>query len=205
MKTIFEEIPASSQSLARRRIILGFGINDANYLTQPTVNGKKEICPYYTKWRGMISRCYSKVCLKNQPSYIGCSVCDEWRSFSAFKSWMEQQDWKGNHLDKDILQQGNKIYSPETCLFVSCEINLLLLDRGCHRGDYPQGVVMHKKTGRFQAQCRVNGKNKYLGLFNKPEDAGDRYKKEKYKEINRVAMAVTGSLRDALLAYIITE
>jgi hypothetical protein len=205
MQYQFKETPASSQSLSRRKLILGVGVNDANYLTQTNINGKKTICPYYSKWRGMLSRCYSEIELKKYPSYIGCTVCDEWKLFSNFKEWMKSKDWQGNHLDKDILQQGNKVYSAETCVFVSCEVNLLLIDRGGDRGEWPQGVVYHKQKGKFQAQCRVNGKNKYLGLFNTPESAHDEYKRVKYKEISRVAMKLEGRLRDALLAYIIAK
>jgi len=39
---------------------------------------------------------------------------------------MERQDWEGKHLDKDILIPGNKIYSPDRCIFVSSLINLLI-------------------------------------------------------------------------------
>lgn len=40
------------------------------------------------------------------------------------------------------------------------------------------GVTFHKQTKKWQAQIKINGKSKYLGLFNKEEDAHLRYKKE---------------------------
>ena len=42
------------------------------------------------------------------------------------------------------------------------------------------GVRLHKH-GRFQARITLNGKVKYLGYFDTPEDAHDAYLKEKRK------------------------
>ena len=40
---------------------------------------------------------------------------------------MEQQDYIGKVLDKDLKVTGNKIYSPETCLFISPKVNGYLI------------------------------------------------------------------------------
>lgn len=37
------------------------------------------------------------------------------------------------------------------------------------------GVTFHKPTGKFQSQIRKNGKNKYLGRFDNPEEAHKAY------------------------------
>lgn len=58
-------------------IVYGVGINDADYVTQPTVNGGRGSCLFYQTWRSMIERCYSLKRLKKFPSYLGCSVCEE--------------------------------------------------------------------------------------------------------------------------------
>jgi len=79
----------------------------------------------YTAWRNMMQRCYRVGFLKTRPSYIGCTVCDEWQDFSVFASWFSDNYIEGCHLDKDIKITGNKIYSPETCLFVSKAENTL--------------------------------------------------------------------------------
>ena len=91
---MFTEIPANNLSLSMRKPIYGVGINDANYTVQPTINGKIVICPFYTKWTGMLKRCYSPQYQEKHPTYVECTVTSEWLFFSVFKSWMANQDWK---------------------------------------------------------------------------------------------------------------
>ena len=122
----FIEIPASEKSLSNRRLVFGKGSNDATYMTQTTFNGRSSICPYYSRWRDLLKRCYSDKFQNKNTSYIGCSIASEWIKFSNFKSWMEKQDWEGKELDKDLLVQGNKVYGPSTCIFVPREINLIV-------------------------------------------------------------------------------
>jgi len=88
------------------RLVCGVGINDADYPTRryKTVNGKSKLvwtCPFWRKWKDMISRCYSERELEKYPTYKGCSVCEDWLYFSRFKAWMEKQAWEGLVLDKD--------------------------------------------------------------------------------------------------------
>ncbi len=100
---------------------------------------------------------------------------------------MEGQDWLGKDLDKDIVKTGNKIYSPETCIFVSHEINSLLTNCSAARGKWPQGVYLNKMANKFQVNCRVNGKIKYLGIFLTPEEASEAYKQFKSNLIRSIA------------------
>lgn len=83
------------------------------------VNGKttKE----YMFWHGMHRRCYDPKYHEIYPSYIDCEVREEWQNFQVFCDWYdknkptEQGRWE---LDKDILVEGNRIYSPDACVFV---------------------------------------------------------------------------------------
>jgi len=159
------------------RKVSGVGINDANYIVQMkeelgSVGGKRKrgvvwICPFYQRWSNLIRRCYSEKEQKRGPSYIGCTVCEEWKHFSNFKAWMETQDWEGNELDKDILVRGNKVYSPETCVFVSSTVNTFLLDCSVRRGEHPIGVYWDRDNEKFKAQCSnpFTRKNENLGRF----------------------------------------
>ena len=173
------------------KLVYGVGINDLGYRTQVmeevTKNGGKKVrktvfrCKYYAAWIGMLTRCYSKKFLESNPSYIGTSVCSEWLSATAFKKWMEQQDWHGKCLDKDIIVPGSKLYSHETCAFVLKATNLFVTARDACRGDYPVGVYLYKPTGKYHARCGnpFTGKQEHLGLFSTPEEAHEAWRKRK--------------------------
>ena len=183
-------------------LIYGIGVNDSNYVTKPTTAGGLRVpCPFYVKWLDMLTRCYSVKLHKRNPSYIGCTVCDDWLVFSKFKLWMETQDWKNKELDKDLLIQDNKIYSPRTCLLISKEINLLLTDRKVVQGPFKKGVGMHKQSGKVRAQCSVNGKQIHIGLYDTEDEAYAAYKEFKSKLIQDVAMTQKEPVKSALLRY----
>lgn len=102
--------------------VFGFGIND--YDGPVCVNYER--IRSYEVWNDMIKRCYRKYRLTKFPTYIGCSVCEEWRSFSTFKKWFDENYIEGNMLDKDLLSGATKIYSPQTCCFLPPRINIFL-------------------------------------------------------------------------------
>lgn len=152
--------------------VFGVGINDAGYQVSRYEDGKRVwACPFYVKWKDMLKRCYRDSYKETNPTYTECSVCNDWIYFTKFKSWMEQQDWEGKQLDKDLLVTGNKVYSPETCVFIDNKVNTFLIERNASRGAWPIGVSASGK--RFSAYCRVLGKkgNEYLGKFDTPEEA----------------------------------
>jgi len=179
----FIEIPANNNSLAKRKLVCGVGINDADYRIKVGNNQ----CPFYTKWMNMLKRCYDQNYLERCPTYKDCTVSENWLIFSNFKEWMSSQDWEGNCLDKDVLVPGNKIYRPDYCIFVSTHVNSLLTDHRSARGNYPQGVYYFKKTGKFQAYCRINGIKKHLGYFTTSGEAASAYNGAKSEEILRIA------------------
>lgn len=159
------------------KLICGVGTNDAGYSTKKMqnlgiVNGKRKqklawFCPYYSRWKNMLQRCYSEDYHQKHPTYIGCTVCEEWLLFSNFKAWMETQDWEGKDLDKDILFPGNKVYAPSNCAFVSQIVNHFCCESYAIRGLYPIGVCRYKASGKYQARVMnpFLKKMEYLGLF----------------------------------------
>lgn len=171
----------------------------------PTANKKM-----YSIWHGMLKRCYDENRRHRDSSYINCTVCDEWLNFQNFASWYEENyyeiDEKTMCLDKDILLKNNKIYSPDTCIFVPNEINVLFTKRQKNRGEYPIGVSVHKKhKNEYQSRCRINGKIKHLGIFNTPEEAFHAYKIFKESYIKQIAdeykELIPEILYDALYNY----
>lgn len=194
---MFIKKPASKMSLAKRKTVHGVGINDSWYMTHYKENDKLFICALYTKWVSMLNRCYSETYKKDKPSYKDCSVCVEWLTFSNFNAWMIKQDWQDKELDKDIIFTGNKVYSPETCLFVSHEVNNLLTNTKISKGELPTGV--RKISNKYKSQLSGNGKQEYLGLFKTPEEASEVYKKAKSKHVLEVANEQSEPLKGYLI------
>lgn len=175
----FIELQANKRSMSTRKLIYGIGVNDADYITDLKIDGYRSKCPYYITWSHMLSRCYSNNYHKKQPTYKNCTVTKEWLIFSNFKGWMKLQKWKGNQLDKDIINPGNKIYSPANCCFINKKLNTLMCDNKANRGKHPIGVSWHKAANKFSVKCSVNGKPKGLGYFNNSKDAAEIYNKFK--------------------------
>jgi hypothetical protein len=155
MTNQFIEIPASKRSLALRKPIYGIGTNDADYMVDPRIDGKRGRCPIYRVWKSMLERCYSEKRQAKCPTYIGCTVCKEWLTFSNFRRWMVNQDWQGKQLDKDILVKGNKIYSAETCCFVTQAVNMIESRAKHYKFISPVGENVD--VYNLSEFCRTNG------------------------------------------------
>ena len=145
----------------------------------------------YKRWYDMHYRCYSKKLHERYPTYIGCSVCEEWHDFNNFLEWYKVNYYEVEingkkskmDLDKDILSKGNKVYCPEFCTFVPHEINTMFINGTRNRGEYPLGVWLDCKNNKF----RANIGSKKLGTFNTVKQAFAAYKKEKEKQIKELA------------------
>lgn len=152
-----------------KSLVYGVGINDADYSVNKTdkITGKVTRCPFYSTWANMLKRCYNSKYQETRQKYKDCFVCEDWIRFSNFKAWMEQQPWKGKHLDKDLLVRGNLVYSPETCIFISPKVNSFLLESDSSRGKHPIGVSWNKNAELFMAYCRnvFSNKREFLGYF----------------------------------------
>ena len=173
-----------------RKLVYGVGVNDADYAVVEfetiVVNGKRKqkliwFCPFYRAWASMLKRCYSIELQERQPTYKGCSITEEWKTFSNFRAWMMTQDWEDKHLDKDLLFEGNKVYSPETCVFVTPVVNSFTTDSKASRGDCLIGVCWNKERGKFQSNCSntFTKKLEYLGLFTSELEAHEAWLKRK--------------------------
>lgn len=106
----------------------------------------------------------------------GVTVCQEWHNFENYLTWYNKYHVEGWEVDKDI--KGSLEYSPQFCLFVPPEINMLLSNLR-RKDNVAKGVYFEKESGKFKAQLSIveNGKKKRLNLgrFNNVQDAYDRY------------------------------
>lgn len=185
------------------KLVYGIGVND---LTHPTKVNYVQLGSYKC-WTGMIRRCYDLKFQTKHPSYIGCEVCSEWKLFSNFAKFYDLH-WKpGLCLDKDILKQGNKIYSPELCRFIPNAINVLLTDNKSRRGNYPLGVSYIPKSNKYRVKLSRYGNNCHIGIFDSVTEAHNAWKTEKTKHIIQIANEyysnnlISSEIRDALLSY----
>jgi len=173
-----------------RKLVYGVGINDADYAVTKwktvEVNGKRKktlawFCPFHRTWRGMLERCYSDKYQDRKPTYKGCSVIEGWKTFSNFRAWMVNQDWEDKQLDKDLLFEGNKVYSENTCVFVTRGVNNFITDRGNDRGEWLIGVNWHNGANKFISQCcnPLTKKQEHLGSFDCEQEAHNEWLRRK--------------------------
>ena len=100
-----------------------------------TTDGKGNGIKEYTTWVDMLGRCYDPKVQEKCPSYIGCTVCERWHCYANFlediahldnyNEWVNSRGTYKWELDKDFKQKGikNKVYSPDTCMFVTVNDN----------------------------------------------------------------------------------
>ena len=163
-------------------LVAGVGYNDGKY---PASNTKE-----HSLWRSMLSRCYNERNLKLKPAYRGCSVSENFKNYTYFYEWCNNQIGFGEdgwNLDKDLLIKWNKVYSEDNCVFVPMEINNVIVKADSLRGDLPIGVVFDKSRNKFQARMWANNKPKFLGRYETPEEAFKVYKLNKEKHIKKIA------------------
>lgn len=99
----------------------------------------------YMAWINMLKRCHCPNWLSLRPTYIGCTVCDEWHNFQVFDRWYnDNRPPNGKFdIDKDIKINGNKIYSPSTCIFVSRQENARFATQGEFSFISPDGELVN--------------------------------------------------------------
>lgn len=140
----------------------------------------------YTTWKDMLRRCYYEKDRDLNLAYHDCTICDEWLNFQTFADWYENNYYEIGegrmHIDKDILVKDNKVYSPQTCIFVPQRINMIFMKKNRNvDADLPTGI--RRYAGRFQALYNA----KHLGTFDNLDDALYYYNIEKQLHINEIA------------------
>ena len=140
----------------------------------------------YIVWKNMLTRCYDKKYQSIHPSYMNCYVSKEWHNFQTFAKWFDKHYTVGYALDKDLLVHGNKVYSPETCVFIPQKINNFLTNKHRSNTSGYTGVSWNKRHKKWVAQISSKGKYKHLGYFDDPKEAAEAYKKARKIEANKL-------------------
>lgn len=157
------------QGLLRRKLKYGVGLNDSDYITQPSIGDARVRCPAYSAWCEVIKRGYCSKYKAKYPTYEGVIVCDDWLVFSNFREWFIQNHVDGYELDKDFIGNG-KLYSPENCIYMPNWLNSFLTNCN-NKGVCLTGV--HKVRNKYRAECQnqVTGIREHLGYFHYEEEA----------------------------------
>lgn len=187
-------------------------LGEGNYKVRE--NGK--LTRVFSTWNNMLRRCYSEKYHEKQPTYKECTASEEFHNFQNFGDWDSENFYTVDNermcLDKDILVKHNKIYSPETCIYVPQTINNLFIKRNNKRGDLVIGTHYYK-NGKYVAQCHIinpktgKSKQKTLGYYDTEIEAFKVYKYHKEKNIKMVAdyfkSQIPQNLHDGLYNYIV--
>lgn len=163
----------------RNSLVGGVGINDAPFVVAPTIANTKLKHPAYQAWQDILKRCYNGTYKENKPTYKDVTCCTEWLTFTTFSIWFKDNYKHGYYLDKDLLVKGNKIYSPNTCVFVSVDVNNFILVNQNNLRSLPLGVDLYSNS-RFRA--RISSKGIILGVFDTPEEAHKEWQKAKLEQ-----------------------
>ena len=163
--------------------VYGIGVVGNKYSSRVNSVQTKE----YVLWHNMLHRCYSDNSKKKRPTYEGCKVSENFKSYEYFYEWCHNQigfgnDGNGNpfQLDKDLLIKGNKVYSESTCVFIPAEVNTLLVKSDKIRGKHHIGVYWRNTNKAFKATVSKNkGNPEYLGYFATEIEAFNAYKQAK--------------------------
>ena len=167
--------------------VFGIGFMGIGEFKSKDENGKETKC--YKTWKSMMERCYYHKYKEKHQTYENCTVCHEWHNFQVYAKYHNENYYEvGDEkmtLDKDILHKGNKVYSPNTCVFVPSSINTLFIKCDKVRGDLPIGVS--KNGTKFRVRLSKDNERICLGTYDTVEQAFLAYKIAKEQYIKEVA------------------
>jgi len=146
-----------------------------------TKRGNKTVKEYRI-WFDIIRRCYSCEDKSTFVAYKNCVVSDEWKNYSNFYKWYKENLYECSdelEVDKDILSEGKKIYSKETCILIPKKIN-----RFCQTSNCLDYYITCNKM--WSTWIHYKTKHVHIGTFESFEDAKKeflKYKNKIYQEL----------------------
>ena len=158
-------------------------------------------------WRHLIERTHGDV-----PDRYEDAILDEsWYNLQNFLEWAVEQIGNSNKesngrywcIDKDILVEGNKRYSKDTCIFVPNEVNVFFCRKeigntGYLGVNYIKPATKGAKEG-YIARCHFGGERKYLGYYDTPNLAYQAYRTAKVKAAKELADKWEGRVDDRVI------
>lgn len=115
------------------------------------------------KWYSLLARLHD-----DEHYNKNVTITEEWMEFSNFYNWViDQTGWECYSLDKDIKQFRcrNKIYSPDTCIFVPQAINTMVNTKEMN-SCLPTGIsYRNDQRTRVEATVSITTKDKKSKTF----------------------------------------
>lgn len=109
----------------------------------------------------------------------GCedvTVDSRWHSFHDFQLWFDKNAVPGYDLDKDFLVEGNRVYGPDTCVFIPRWLNSAI------KRSNPGALFHGVKKSKLKFMAFVGAKT-YLGMFETELDAHQAWQRAKVEAL----------------------
>lgn len=134
--------------------------------------------PEYKAWIDAKRRCYKKTARRYRDwGGRGIRMCEEWlHDFNAFYNYIGPRPSSEHSLDRI---DNNKNYEPGNVRWATYEEQSRNQRMKYNRTGFT-GVSI-STNGRYIAQINWDGKQRYLGLFDTPEEAHQRFLDEREK------------------------
>lgn len=154
----------------------------------------------YKVWSSMLQRCYDVKYQEIYPTYKDCTVCEDWLCYANFKVWYDNNIYEIEdeviHLDKDILVENNKIYSPSTCIFTPRYINELFRNKPTR--SLPKGVCYNKNWNKYIVYKYIYNKKYFIGGYDTIEEALSVWNKVRKEVMAQIASDYKGKIPNKL-------
>jgi len=154
----------------------------------------------FSVWNDMVRR-VTDTGRRKSKAYAFASICEDWYEFEKFSAWYvgythRKEGWV---LDKDLLGNGSKIYSPETCCFIPHELNQMMVSCRVDSKGMP-GVFPVR--GKFCARVRARNVQHHIGTYETPDQAYSAYLDAKSSFLVAEAEKHQGDLPPAVMTAI---
>ena len=168
--------------------VVGYGYLGVGHQKTKDENGKD--FKSYNMWASMIRRVF----LPDKDRKNDLKICDEWLNYQEFANWFDLNYYEIEDCEVIItntfFNKDEKMYSPETTIFLPRFINLLINTNGHGDKKLPRGISYDCK--RFIEPYRVSFKKykentKCYGSYQTFQEAYKVLKYEKEKYIHEVA------------------
>lgn len=141
---------------------------------EPAVGSDGKHLKSYVVWKSILTR------VTSDKRYEDVKVCQEWLDYRNFKMWFNSNYIEGFEIDKDLLSGDDKVYSPNTCIFLPPEVNKMITSSQLN------ATGVHKKRNKWRARLHIEGKSFTSTVKDTYEEAVLDYKQLRIKEVKRI-------------------